>query len=68
MTRPGGMTVSGDLFQQGRLPVDALNSRTIKLDEINEAFDALAEGSVVRQIIAFYRVARVRSALRSASG
>jgi alcohol dehydrogenase len=53
MTRPGGMTVSGDLFQQGRLPVDALNSRTIKLDEINEAFDALAEGSVVRQIIAF---------------
>jgi alcohol dehydrogenase len=42
-----------DLFQQGRLPVDALISRTIRLDEINEAFDALADGSVVRQIIAF---------------
>lgn len=42
-----------DLFQQGRLPVDQLISKTIKLDEVNEGFDALADGDVVRQIIAF---------------
>ena len=39
------------LFQRGRLPVDRLLSETIRLDQINAAFDRLAEGSVLRQVI-----------------
>ncbi|WP_183485714.1 zinc-dependent alcohol dehydrogenase family protein [Martelella radicis] len=42
-----------DLFRQGRLPVEKLLSGTLKLDQINEGFDRLAEGSVVRQVIEF---------------
>ncbi|MBK9521128.1 MAG: zinc-dependent alcohol dehydrogenase family protein [Rhodocyclaceae bacterium] len=41
------------LFQRGRLPVDRLMSGTLKLDEINEGFDRLASGAVVRQIVTF---------------
>lgn len=41
------------LNQAGKLPVEDLLSRQIKLDEINEAFDALHEGSVVRQVCTF---------------
>ena len=41
------------LYQAGLLPVDLLLSRTIALDEINPAFDALANGEVVRQVIRF---------------
>jgi len=39
------------LYEAGRLPVEQLISRTIKLDEINEGFDRLARGEVIRQII-----------------
>jgi alcohol dehydrogenase len=39
------------LYQSGRLPVDRLISRRIGLEDINEAFDRLAEGQTVRQII-----------------
>ncbi|MGH2544531.1 MAG: zinc-binding dehydrogenase, partial [Ardenticatenaceae bacterium] len=41
------------LYQAGLLPVDLLLSRTISLDEINPAFDALARGETVRQMIRF---------------
>lgn len=41
------------LFRQGRLPVDRLMSGTLGLDDINPAFDALADGHAVRQIITF---------------
>ena len=41
------------MYQSGLLPVDLLYSRTITLDQINEAFDALDKGSVVRQIVSF---------------
>lgn len=40
-----------DLFMRGALPVDKVLSRTIQLDEINEAFDRLADGHVVRQVL-----------------
>ncbi|MGI9510576.1 MAG: alcohol dehydrogenase catalytic domain-containing protein [Geminicoccaceae bacterium] len=40
-----------DLFQRGELPVDKLISRRIALEDLNEAFDRLADGSEVRQII-----------------
>jgi alcohol dehydrogenase len=39
------------LYQQGRLPVDALMNETIGLDQINEGFDRLADGASVRQIL-----------------
>jgi len=41
------------LYQAGRLPVDRLLTRTIRLEEINPAFDALARGEAVRQVIRF---------------
>lgn len=39
------------MYQQGRLPVDALMSERIKLDEINQGFDRLADGASVRQVV-----------------
>ena len=39
------------LYQQGLLPVDRLMSERIRLDDINEGFDRLAEGSSVRQLV-----------------
>lgn len=41
------------LWRRGQLPVDRLVSRTIALDHINDALDALADGAVVRQVITF---------------
>lgn len=41
------------LYQAGLLPVDQLFSRTIALEEINTAFDALAAGTAVRQVVQF---------------
>jgi alcohol dehydrogenase len=41
------------LYRQGRLPVDRLITRTLGLDDINEAMDALADGRAVRQVIVF---------------
>lgn len=42
-----------DMFRAGALPVDTLLSEHIKLDQINEGFDKLAEGETVRQLITF---------------
>lgn len=42
------------LYQQQRLNVDPLISKTIKLDEINEGFDQLASGDVGRLIVTMY--------------
>ena len=42
-----------ELFRQGRLPVDRLKSNRVSLDRLNEGFDALASGAVVRQILVF---------------
>jgi alcohol dehydrogenase len=42
-----------DLYRQGKLPVDKLMSSRIKLEQINEAFDQLAEGKAVRQVVTF---------------
>lgn len=41
------------LYQQGRLPVDKLLSGRLKLDEINEGFDRLHDGTAVRQVVVF---------------
>ena len=42
-----------ELYREGRLQVDVLNSRFIRLDQVNEGFDALDQGEVARQIIKF---------------
>lgn len=39
------------LFREGRLPVDRLLSGTVALEEINAAFDDLAEGRAVRTVV-----------------
>ena len=41
------------LWRSGRLPVEALVSSTISLDDINDAMDRLADGIAVRQLITF---------------
>jgi alcohol dehydrogenase len=41
------------LYQSGALPVDALLSPAIKLEQINLGFDRLADGSAIRQLIDF---------------
>jgi alcohol dehydrogenase len=41
------------LYRAGRLPVDRLLTHRPKLDDINAAFDRLARGDAVRQVITF---------------
>jgi len=41
------------LFRQGRLPVDKLLTGHLKLENINEGFDLMAQGKAVRQVITF---------------
>ena len=36
---------------RGRLPVDRLMSGTLRLDEINQGFDRLHEGTAIRQVV-----------------
>jgi alcohol dehydrogenase len=38
-------------YRNGKLPVDRLLSERIRLDDINNAFDRLADGRTVRQIV-----------------
>lgn len=40
-----------DLFMRGVMPVNKVLSNTVRLDELNEAFDRLADGHVVRQVL-----------------
>ena len=42
-----------EMYKRGALPVDKLICDKIPLEQINEAFDHLAEGHTVRQIITF---------------
>ncbi|HEX3063697.1 MAG TPA: zinc-dependent alcohol dehydrogenase family protein [Usitatibacter sp.] len=42
-----------DLYRRGRLPVNRLMTGKLKLEQINEGFDALAEGRAVRQVLTF---------------
>eukprot|EP00871_Galdieria_phlegrea_P000196 jgi/Galph1/1177/GphlegSOOS_G5925.1 len=43
------------LFKQGRLPVDQLISGVITLDQINEGFDQLDQGKVVRLLLQLHQ-------------
>ena len=41
------------LFREGRLPVDQLMTGRVALDDINAAFDRLADGQAVRTVVVF---------------
>jgi S-(hydroxymethyl)glutathione dehydrogenase / alcohol dehydrogenase len=41
------------LWRTGRLDLDRMISRKITLDDINDAFDAMTKGEVIRQVIEF---------------
>ncbi|HLS32942.1 MAG TPA: alcohol dehydrogenase, partial [Brevibacterium sp.] len=41
------------LWRDEGLPVDELISSTIRLEDVNEALDKLADGEAVRQVILF---------------
>jgi len=40
-----------DMYMDGRLPIDKLITRTYPLDRINDAFEALEKGDVIRSVI-----------------
>ncbi|MEI6158345.1 MAG: alcohol dehydrogenase catalytic domain-containing protein, partial [Roseococcus sp.] len=40
-----------NLYRRGKLPVQRLKSGFVSLDEINEGFDRLSDGTVLRQIL-----------------
>jgi Zn-dependent alcohol dehydrogenase len=42
-----------ELYKQGRLKLDELLSAKITLDDVNEAFDKLSRGEVMRSVITF---------------
>jgi S-(hydroxymethyl)glutathione dehydrogenase/alcohol dehydrogenase len=42
-----------DLYMRGLLKLDELVSNTIPLDEINEGYDAIADGAIARSVISF---------------
>jgi alcohol dehydrogenase len=42
-----------DWYRAGRLPVDRLLSERLRLDDLNAAFDRLAAGASVRQVVEF---------------
>lgn len=41
----------GARSQQGSLPVDRLMRETVGFEQLNEAFDRLASGQTVRQVL-----------------
>jgi S-(hydroxymethyl)glutathione dehydrogenase/alcohol dehydrogenase len=42
-----------DFYMQGRLKLDEMISRRLKLEDINEGFRAMKAGEVARQVITF---------------
>ena len=40
-----------ELYKQGRLPVGALLSNNLSLEDINEGFDRLEKGGVARLVV-----------------
>jgi alcohol dehydrogenase len=39
------------LYRRGKMPVNKLKSGVVKLEEINEGFDRLSDGTVLRQML-----------------
>ena len=45
-----------ELYRQGKLPVDKLINKSIGFDKINDGFDQLTDGLVIRQILEPHRL------------
>lgn len=56
-----------DWYQQGKLKLDELVSATYRLDDINEAISAVADGSVIRNVILMNGDASVANGKEDAS-
>jgi len=46
-----GVQALVDLYQQGRLPLEKFVSERIKLDQIDEAFETMHRGEVLRSVV-----------------
>ncbi|MDZ4317350.1 MAG: alcohol dehydrogenase, partial [Phenylobacterium sp.] len=42
-----------DFYMSGRLKLDDLVSRRLKLEQVNEAFDEMKRGEIARSVIVF---------------
>jgi S-(hydroxymethyl)glutathione dehydrogenase / alcohol dehydrogenase len=42
-----------DLYLNGRIKIDQLISKRFRLDQVNEAFDAMKAGEVARGVILY---------------
>jgi S-(hydroxymethyl)glutathione dehydrogenase/alcohol dehydrogenase len=42
-----------DLWRNGRLNLDGMITRRLSIDDVNDAFDAMSSGEVIRQVISF---------------
>lgn len=42
-----------DLFMEGKLPIDKLISKSYAIDDINDAFEDLEKGKVIRSVVKF---------------
>ena len=42
-----------DMYMDGRLKIDELVSKTLPLDQVNQAYDLLKQGAVARSVITF---------------
>jgi S-(hydroxymethyl)glutathione dehydrogenase/alcohol dehydrogenase len=42
-----------DLWRAGRLDLEGMITRRLKIEDINDAFDAMKSGEVIRQVITF---------------
>lgn len=52
---PRDIPMLADLYLQGRLELDALVSRTIPLEQVNEGFDLMRRGAAARVVVTFDR-------------
>ena len=42
-----------DMFMDGKIPFDKMISKIYTLEQVNEAFEALEKGEVIRSVIKF---------------
>ena len=43
-----------DMYMDGKLKIDELVSKTMPLEQVNDAYDMLKEGAVARSVIKFF--------------
>jgi Zn-dependent alcohol dehydrogenase len=43
-----------DMYMDGKVKIDELVSKTFPLEQVNEAYDLLKQGSVARSVVKFF--------------